>query len=171
MFLVSAAKIPRATSRGLWVAHMGILASSIEIGFSRCFLPVVSFEPGMGLSPGSSRPPSGLGGVWTSRERRRTHGALFPAARGGQGAKLAGGDAQWRALDGPEPPEVLTNMRSRARRSAGVESSRRPRGFSAFHQHRLWFSNPSILGRAFFRDLVDSQNKLTFGRRVSATAP
>jgi hypothetical protein len=27
------------------------------------------------------------------------------------------------------------------------------------------------LGRAFFRDLVDSQNKLTFGRRVSATAP
>src|SRR6202041_1004034 len=32
---------------------------------------------------------------------------------------------------GPEPPEVLTNMRSRARRSAGVESSRRPRGFSS----------------------------------------
>jgi hypothetical protein len=33
------------------------------------------------------------------------------------------------------------------------------------------FSNPSIWAEPFSRDLADSQNKLTFGRRVSATAP
>jgi hypothetical protein len=93
-------------------------------------------------------------------------GALFSGGSGRSRGEARRRRRAWRALDGPEPPEVLTNMRSRARRSAGVGSSRRPRGFSAFHEYRLWFSNPSILGRAFLCDLVDSQNKLTFGRRV-----
>ena len=34
-------------------------------------------------------------------------GALFPAARGCQGAELAGGDARQRALDSRETAEVF----------------------------------------------------------------
>src|SRR5271165_6429319 len=37
----------------------------------------------------------------TRRKRRRAHGSLFPAARGGQGAKLAGGDARSAPLTVP----------------------------------------------------------------------
>src|SRR5271163_2677701 len=110
---------------------MGILGSSIEIGFSRCLLPVVSLEAWNGIEPWLAPSVIGFGrGLDEQRAPSNSWEPFFPAARGGQGAKLAGGDAQWRALDGPGPPEVLTNMRSRARRSGDVESWRRPRGFS-----------------------------------------
>ena len=89
-----------------------------------------------------------LGGVLTAESAVELMGSPFS---GGSG--LSRGEARrrrraWRALDGPEPPEVSSNMRARARRSEGVWSWRRPPGFSVFHEHRLWFPNPSILGRA-----------------------
>jgi hypothetical protein len=43
--------------------------------------------------------------------------------------------------------------------------------FQRFISIAFGFSNPSIWAEPFSRDLVDSQNKLTFGRRVTATAP
>src|ERR1700689_616381 len=57
-------------------------------------------------------------------------------------------------------------MRARARRSGG-EFAPTARGFQRFMSFASGCSNPSILGRAFLCDLVDSQNKLTFGRRVA----
>src|SRR5580692_1189441 len=52
----------------------------------------------MRLSPGSSRPSSGLG---EQRAPSNSWELFFPAARGGQGAKLAGGDARNAPLTAP----------------------------------------------------------------------
>src|SRR5277367_1799093 len=125
---------------------MGILASRVEFSFSRGGLLMWR---GWGLD--GQRAPSNS---WKP---------FFPVARGFQGAKLAGGDANG---------APLTALRRRKSREHESEGEFAPTAWiSAFHEFRLWLFDPSILGRAFLCDLVDSQNKLTFGRRVSATAP
>jgi len=72
-------------------------------------------------------------------------------ARFSGGSGLSRGEARrrrraWRALDGPEPPEVLrTWERGRGGREASL---RRPRGFQRFISFASGCSKPSILGRA-----------------------
>ena len=89
------------------------------------------------------------------------------------GSGLSRGEARrrrraWRALDGPEPP----NMGSRARRSAGVGEIAPTAWISAFHhEFRLWLFRSFDPGPSLSGVLVDSRNNLTFSRRVSATAP
>src|ERR1700733_6061373 len=62
-------------------------------------------------------------------------------------------------------------MRSRARRSAGVGEIAPTAWISAFHEFRLWLFESFDPGPSLSSVLVDSRNNLTFGRRVSATAP
>src|SRR5580658_9632708 len=75
---------PGAACCGPWIAHMGILASMVDFSFSCCGLFDVA-EAGLGgqRAPSSSWKP------------------VFPAARGCQGAKLAGGDAHGAPLTAP----------------------------------------------------------------------
>src|SRR5271155_2193866 len=98
----------------------------------------------------------------------------FSFSRGGLlmwrgGGEARGGRPRWAPFGSPGAAESLENMRAGGRRSGGEFAP--TAWISAFHEFRLWLFDPSILGRAFLCDLVDSQNNLTFGRRVSATAP
>ena len=99
--------------------------------------------------------------------------ALFPGGWGVSRGEARRRRRAWRApLTAPEPPEVWTNRRSRARRvgrrwrdcADRVDSQR----FMSFASGCL---NPSDPGPSLSSVLVDSRNNLTFGRRVSATAP
>src|SRR6202041_767870 len=69
---------------GPWIAHMGILASMVDFSFSCCGL---FWRRGRSLD--GQRAPSSS---WK---------AVFPAAWGCQGAKLAGGDAHGAPLTAP----------------------------------------------------------------------
>src|SRR6202041_3532214 len=75
---------PGAAYCGPWIAHMGILASGVDFSFSCCgFLMWRRRGLDGRRAPSSSWKP------------------IFPAARGCQGAKLAGGDAPGAPLTGP----------------------------------------------------------------------
>src|ERR1700691_6013938 len=79
---------PRRSYCGPWIAHMGILASMVDFSFScRGFFDVAEAEFRRGLD--AQRAPSSS---WKP---------VFPAARGCQGAKLAGGDAHGALLTAP----------------------------------------------------------------------
>src|ERR1700758_3183230 len=93
---------------------------------------------------------------------------VFPAARGCQGAKLAGGDAHGAPLTAPSRRKSYEHG-ARARRSGGEFAP--TAWISAFHQFRLWLFETFDPGPSLSSVLVDSRNNLTFGRRVSATAP
>ena len=81
---------PRRSYCGPWIAHMGILASMVDFSFScRGFFDVA----GAGF-------------------RRAESAVELMEARFSGGSGLSRGEARrrrraWRALDGPEPPEVL----------------------------------------------------------------
>src|SRR5258708_7541413 len=95
---------------------------------------------------------------------------VFPAARGWQGGGWR--EARRRARPGgPGAAGSLTNMRARARRSGGVGEIAPTAWISAFHGFRLWLFESFDPGPSLSSVLVDSRNNLTFGRRVSATAP
>ena len=48
----------------------------------------------------------GGGGVWTGGERRRSHGSRFSGGSGPSRGEARRRRRAWRALDGPEPPDV-----------------------------------------------------------------
>jgi hypothetical protein len=74
---------------GPWIAHMGILASRVDFSFSCC----------------------GFFDVARAGFRRAESAVELMEARFSGGSGLSRGEARrrrraWRALDGPEPPEV-----------------------------------------------------------------
>jgi len=73
------------------------------------------------------------GGLNAQRPPSVSWQPVFLAARGRQGAKLAGGDAQWRALDGPEPPEVLRTWERRRGGRQALRAGARDGSISAVH--------------------------------------
>src|ERR1700691_4067463 len=132
---------------------MGILASMVDFSFSCCgFFDVAG---------------AGLDG---ERAASSSWKPVFPAARGCQGAKLAGGDAHGAPLTAP------SRRKSYEHEIEGAAVGRRWRDCadrvdSAFHEFRLWLFESFDPGPSLSNVLVDSRNNLTFGRRVSATAP
>ena len=95
---------------------------------------------------------------------------VFPAARGCQGAKLAGGDAHGAPLTAPSRRKSYEHESEGA--AVGRVGEIAPTAWiSAFHEFRLWLFESFDPGPSLSSVLVDSRNNLTFGRRVSATAP
>ena len=73
---------------------------------------------------------------------------VFPAARGCQGAKLAGGDAHGAPLTAPSRRKSHEHEIEGAAGRQALARLRRPRGFQRFMSFASGCSNPSILGRA-----------------------
>src|ERR1700688_1259441 len=136
----------------IWVAGAAhvVAPGLLTWGFSRQWLisvfHVVGFLMWRGRGLDGRRAPSSS---WKP---------VFPAARAARGR-------QGRAMR----VGSLTNMRARARRSGGEFAP--TAWISAFHQFRLWLLETFDPGPSLSSVLVDSRNNLTFGRRVSATAP
>ncbi len=121
---------------------MGILASLVDFSFSCCGFFAVA-------GAGFRRAESAV----ELMEARFSGGSGLS-----RGEAHAGGDAHGAALDGPEPPEVLTNMRARKRGGPGGEFA--PTAWiSAFHQFRLWLLETFDPRPSLSSVLVDSRNK------------
>jgi len=128
-------RLSRRCAAQVWIAHMGILASMVDFSFScRGFFDVAEAEFRRDLD--GRRAPSSS---WKP---------VFPAARGCQGAKLAGGDAHGAPLTAP------SRRKSYEHEIEGAAVGRRwrdcadQRGFQRFMSFASGCSNPSILGRA-----------------------
>ena len=112
---------------------MGILASMVDFSFScRGFFDVAG---------------AGFRRAESAVELMEAH---FSGGSGRSRGEARRRRRAWRALDGPEPPEVLTNMRSRARRSAGVDEIAPTAWISAFHEFRLWLFESFDPGPSLF---------------------
>ena len=108
-------------------------------------------------------------GLDGQRAQNQAHGSPFFRRLGAvKGAKLTPEAAAYGApLTAPSRRKSHEHEIEGAAVGRALARLRRPRGFQRFISIASGCSNPSILGRAFLCDLVDSQNKLTFGRRVA----